>query len=561
MSICHFNQRKFVLAIRLDARTVRFSVLFSVPAAASTSLGISYTIRNTCGIGSKLTFTAFALFLTIYFLSFIFLEAFATKKKVRAASKERPKPKHLYVKILCLLIIAWLPYFLATFPGLYTYDAIPQTTRAICMGIIDSWHTLSHTYWLTGCMYIGKIFLNSYQLGLSLYTLSQYLLFAILLAFFNLKIYALSKANFTCLISTLFMAFFPVFPIMAVSSTKDTIFSASFAVFAISLLNFCKDGFKFNNKSDAIMLLISGVMLSNFRNNGYYALVLMVLIFILATIKKTFSRKLWIALIMVSTITSLIIPKVISQRSSGATEVLGLPMQQICCAATSNSSELSEDEINNLDRVIPGWRNYYPAISDAVKFSDGTQDAISSNLLEFLQIWIHYLRKYPLNYLDATIAMVNCWINPFAAIPTGEINHPYLEFDSYEIYNEKTLVRHWPDHDDFLGYNVELVIQVDRLSLLPQFTNIVRNFCYNPPWYSNKIFRVATSTGLLILIGYYCLIMSIYRRETSTAFFFVLVFLYLLTCLLGPVYLVRYALPFYILEPLFVYLAAASVKT
>lgn len=533
--------------------------IFAVPTAIATSLGLSYTLRKTCGIGSKLTTALFLLLLCAYAAAFILPVQVKSRWMVQtdAAGRGTTKIKHPFIKALVIFLIAWGPYYLASFPGLYVYDAIPQTTRAISMCIVDTWHPLIHTYWMSGCMMLGKALLNSYQIGFAIYTTTQYLLFATLLAYFAHKILDATESRVAYTLCTIFFALFPIFPIMAVSSTKDTIFSASFAVFSILAFSLSK---RENLKTfDKLMLFFSAFLLSCFRNNGYYALILAVVVILALKLAKQISWKKWVMLLCVCGFAAVLVPKVVSERSSNAAEVLGVPIQQVSRAAVQHESELSDIEVAELDRIIPAWRNYYPAISDPVKFTDGTSDAVSENLGAFINLWIKYLLKYPYEYIDATFGMVNCWVNPFASIATWDINHPYLEFDSYEIYDSNTLVRHWPTHDDFMSYDIASVIQVDRASLFPRFAEYMRTICYDPPWYIFYPLRVLTSTGLFAQIAFYAAVASLYKRVKTNTSVFVFTGSYYLTCLLGPAYLVRYALPFYLTTPLVLFLLIESV--
>lgn len=526
------------------------AAVFSIPTAIVTSLGTSYTFRGTCGTGSKLTAALFLILTCVYLALFILLMQIGQTKRAHSCTEGQTaqKPKRLFLRVYPLLLLAWLPYYLASFPGLYVYDAIPQTTRAISMGIVDTWHPLLHTYWMCGCMMLGKAIIGSYQAGFAVYTTTQYLLFAAFLSYFACKMFEASGSFLVYKLCSAFFSLFPLFPIMAVSSTKDTVFSASFAVFSLLLFTLAKK--RKLNAFDTGMVFLSAFLLSCFRNNGYYALILTVASILVLRLLKQVSWKRWIVLLFVCGIAAVLIPKAISQRSSNAAEVLGVPIQQVCRAATLHASELSKDETNELNRVIPAWRNYYPSISDTVKFSKGTGEAVSSNLGAFISLWFKYLTKYPEAYVDATFGMVNCWINPISSVATWDINHPYLEFDSYVIFDSSTLVRHWPTHDDFMSYDISNVIQIDRMSILPWFAKQMRKMCYNPFWYAIRPLRVLTSTGLLTQIAFYNIVASFYRKKKINAPVLVFDAAYFFTCLLGPVYLIRYALPFYVIAPL-----------
>ncbi len=527
-----------------------YASIFAIPTAIATSFGVSYTLRETSGIGSKLT-TALFLLATCICLTLFVLSLRPDPPLIKLNRREKSTPqeaKGAFQKIFIVLLLAWLPYYLASFPGLYVYDAIPQTMRAISLGIIDTWHPLLHTWWMSGCMMLGNALFGSYQIGFAAYTTTQYLLYAALLAFFAKKLPEASGLHSASKLCTIFFALFPVFPIMAVSSTKDTIFSASFALFAILAYSLSKN--QILKASDKSMLFLSAFLLSCFRNNGYYALLLTVAAILVLKMSRQIGWRKWILLICVCGVAAIAIPKAISERSSNASEVLGVPIQQVSRVASRHSSELTKSEIDELNRVIPAWSNYNPNISDSVKFINGTGETISKNLGAFLSLWLKYLARYPGEYIDAVFGMINPWINPFSSVPTLAIDHPYLEYDSYEIYDSTTLTRHWPTQDDFMPYDIANVIEIHRTSLFPWFAKYMRAICYNPPWYTYRPIGIITSVGLLIQIGFYAIVASGYKREKTNAITFIFMGGYFLTCLLGPAFLIRYALPFYVVAPL-----------
>lgn len=528
------------------------ALLFSIPAAAAFAFGVSYSLRETCAPTSKMTLALFFAGVLLFCMLFFCLQrrcdvTHAEAVDIRPLSCGKLTDRFYWNPFLfafIVLVLLWLPYYLASFPGLYVYDAIPQTTRALCLHQIDAWHPLIHTYWMSGLMTLGKAVFGSYEAGFALYTTSQYLLYAALTGLFVKKLHSFSGSKRISLLCLAVFALFPLFPIMAVSSTKDTMFSAIISLFVIELLMISTGK---ASRSDWALLLICGIMLSCFRNNGFYALAVVAVPLLVVSSKNR--KPVVLTMLAGSLLLAVILPKMISERVSSSTEALGVPIQQVSRAAMLHYSELSSDEVSSLESSLPGWRNYHPSIADSVKFSEGTSEALDNNKPAFLKLWLALMFRYPGDYLDATYGLINCWVNPCARFSSDGINHPYLEFDSYFVAEHGKMVRHWPSGEDYMSYDTDHVIEINRKSMLPAFEPLMRAMCYKPFWTSNIVLNAISSPAIPIIGIWLATTLSLARRQYSSLLPLVFMIAYLGTCLLGPVYLPRYALPFYQFAP------------
>lgn len=541
-----------------NRRKATYSLCFSLPPSMCISLGCSYYARGSCHPKSKFTICFFLLCL---FSLFTFFYLTMSRKPRRTSNYgishlkiRRRKYTHLNSHVNCgrvafyILLLAWFPYYLAVFPGLYVYDGITQTSWAIIQKYVSSWHPLIHTYWMSGLMLLGNKLFNSYTAGYALYTTTQYVIFAALLACFIERLHFAWQGTIRIAIVTAIFALFPIFPIMAVSSTKDTVFSASFALCAIEMFIIARGEC---SGKDYCFLALASLFVACFRNNGFYALVIALATFSLAyrkRIKKVVLPS--IIIVLLSFLFAIAIPKAVCTNNSNFTEMLGVPIQQICRAATIHYDELDTEEQRALNQYLPGWHNYLSGTTDPVKFTSGTSDAITGDINGFTRLWLKLLFSYPYDYLDAFFGLTNCWLCPFAEYKAEETTKPYLEFDSWQIENDGMMIRHWLTGDERLAYNTASVIVIPRHSLLPGFEKIIRKICYFPPWECNAILRTITSVAIPFHLLYYTICASAYRRNRAIALTCLFVFIYVLSCLAGPVYLVRYSLPIYAVAPL-----------
>lgn len=79
---------------------------------------------------------------------------------------------------LLLLCLAWLPIYLAYYPGICAYDAPVQTGQIVEHYYFDH-HPIVHTLLLQGMLWLGTQLFGSMNAGMALYTALQMLLLAV----------------------------------------------------------------------------------------------------------------------------------------------------------------------------------------------------------------------------------------------------------------------------------------------------------------------------------------------------------------------------------------------
>ena len=548
---CHLN--RFGTTV---LRSLVFGLLFAFPVSFSLAIGRSFSMTGSSEIASLSTWFRFAVICLIStsVASLSFLLISFIRQRTLCANSININSQSIVLKrwiliFAAILAVAWLPYYMACFPGLFVYDAFTQTHYAICLGEINSFHPLIHTYWLSGCILLGNVIFNSQTIGFALYTTSQYIIFAILLGYTIWRISRLSSHIWPLVLSLLFFALFPVFPIMAISATKDTLFSGFLAtLLAEAICLFRNPSVYFNSRSGVTILLGSMIFVALFRNNGIYIVFAAVLaaLICLSPARNRLVRVLCPCL-LIATLFSLIIPRIISTDGSTVNEMLGVPIQQIARTINLHGDSLSEDDVESIEYYLPNWTYYNESIVDPVKFYEGAEDIIPSNLADFLRLWFKLGLNYPETYFDAFVAMTYAYWYPFATYDSLNTTKPYLEFDAWELVSQELAYRDMgSDYEVFEIDNPSDWLFIKRHSLFPAFEPVVREICYRASWTNDAVCNALTSPGSFISFAYYIILASFYfcKRNQSIALLTILG-VYYLTCLLGPAFLVRYILPLY----------------
>ena len=170
-----------------------------------------------------------------------------------------------------LLLLCWLPVFLAFYPGAFVYDAADEYVQVAARSFTTH-HPLIHVLLLGGFVAGGNKFFGSFNLGIAAYTLFQMVILASVFSYTILWIKRRASSKWTEPVGLLFYGFFPVIPMYAVCSAKDGLFTAAFLVVVLQMLSFFEEPESFlAKKSNWIASILAAAMMMLLRNNGCYA--------------------------------------------------------------------------------------------------------------------------------------------------------------------------------------------------------------------------------------------------------------------------------------------------
>ena len=88
--------------------------------------------------------------------------------------------RHTLLFPFIIIMVCWIPVFLALYPGLFAYDVGGQIPQE--MGRYSTHHPLLHTFFLKAFYWLGKE-IGSYNTGMAISTFLQMALFALALAY------------------------------------------------------------------------------------------------------------------------------------------------------------------------------------------------------------------------------------------------------------------------------------------------------------------------------------------------------------------------------------------
>lgn len=478
--------------------------------------------------------SSIALGLLTYTL-IINIDYFLRKYKYKINGNNSINIKKIYFYNLLLILLCWLPILLAYYPGIFAYDASNQVMQVINHDYTTH-HPLVHTLLLGGFFSIGNA-IGDNNLGVLLYSFFQMFVIAAIMS--EAIVYMLKKGMSKTMygIVLLFYAFFPINSMMAISTTKDVLFSAFMLGLLITLWELFDDESLWKSKKVIFVgfVFLIGIML--LRNNAIYACVLScaIICILLKRNRKRFCLFIFSGLV-ISSLLNWGISSALDAQKGSMVEMLSVPLQQIARVGKYHEDELDSEIKKELYSFINKEvvQNYAPNISDGVKnFVD--EKSIKNDPMQFLRLYIKLAVRYPREYIDA-----------FASLTQG---FWYLEDTSNaNIYGSGMESR--------LGYmltnykNMPEGYEVKHKSYFPQLEYILEKL------FSDNKYLEIPLISVFFAPAFYCwllitfILIFLYRKKYDILVPGLILFCYLLTLLLGPTCIIRYVYPIVIAAPL-----------
>lgn len=338
-------------------------------------------------------------------------------------------PARCFLLSWLLLVLAWLPVWLAYYPGICSYDITIQAEQMLSHEYIEH-HPLAHTLLVEGFLQLGR-WLGDANTGMGLYTLLQLLALSAALAYGIALLYHMKVSCLWLTALQLLGMFFPFHGYLAVSATKDILFTAFWLVMLFTLLRIlyqARDRLKPDGWDLAYVL--SGGMMILFRNNGKFAFLVLLGCCLLTALFSRRNKRLYRRLLLTS-LCSMILGMALLTGLSKATgalqgdkrEMLSIPIQQLARTMLYHGGVgvLPEDDgtMEEQDRALiddfildRAYEDYRPEIADPVKSHTYTY-VFRYRTKEFLTTYLHLLAQYPGEYINAVLAVDAGYLYPY----------------------------------------------------------------------------------------------------------------------------------------------------
>lgn len=451
--------------------------------------------------------------------------------------------------VWAIIFLFWMPVFFALYPGAFVYDATEEYVEVISRQFTMH-HPLLHVLALGGIVHLFEYIGAGANLGIAVYVLLQMLVMSAALSFVvrSLQMWGVTKRY--AFITVLFFSIFPLFPLYAVCTAKDGLFTVFLLVSIVSMGNIIRstDAEKApastTSMSDMVIFLVSSTLMMMLRNNGLYAYAATALISAItliisrrqkpAAFSGTTARLLMLmALSIVLSLGGTRILKLATGATDGEhQEMLAVPIQQLARTYTYSPEAFTPDEEALLKAFIPEdyLTTYSPRISDVLKSGFDNQYYESHRAL-FYKLWLIIGARHPLTYLNAHLGTAYGYIYPDA------LNN---------VYKGNTMYTFTYTDSSYFGFETEP--PGIRDSMLPALELLIEKFSLTLFQQKCPVLSMLFAPGFVFWVFLFVLVGYVDRKNLPMMLLVLMIFA---TVLFGPTTLVRYVLILWYITPLY----------
>lgn len=457
-----------------------------------------------------------------------------------ASPRKRPflsdRPARCFLFSLGLILLCWLPVWLAYFPGLWNYD--PWQVDQVLSGVYSKHHPLLHTLLLGGC-YRFALAKGNPSLAPLIYSAVQGGICASVFALAAVFIRQRTNSTLFFVLSLLFFALFPVHPILGISTTKDTLFSALILLAGLIFL-LAEESAPGRRKLFAAAEIPVLALVILFRNNARYCFFLLILVCLVRV-----KRKQWRGILAVLTAGTLLglsadraLGSYLNATPAFAAEMFSVPSQMAARV---------QEEADGLDPQTDEFLKTYYSLGDfeySPSLADGTKKCLRlenrADLIGYLRGSLRLFLRYPAICMDAFLYTTEGLWNPL------DVSHTRI----YGIENQQ----------GYLPTDIKSGYRIEADSLLPSLRALLEKLFTENAFLDipviHFLFAPAFHVGLLMLAICVMLRGKGRKRLPIPLFLFFLV----MTIALGPGVLPRYIYPLMVCSPLLTWMCMKSVR-
>ncbi len=443
--------------------------------------------------------------------------------------------RKFYWFCFALLFLSWIPVLLASWPGIFSYDCGWQLA-AVADHAWTAHHPILHTAMLWLTRELGRALTGSNQTGALLYSLLQMVLMSALYAEVCLYLRQKKAPKWLWIGSLLFFGFHPVNSLMALCATKDSLFTAVFAVLVVQLLRMAEyPEVFFASRRRQLLFCVNVFFLFAFRNNGFHTF-LFCIPFLLWAYRRYWKKMLLLCVICLGLYGIYTGPvySALGIEPGDPREMCSVLMQSAARVYSLDNSGLTEEQREGILSMIDeeGLNSYMSRFADPVKaYFHGKEFA--ENPLPFLKTWVSVGRSHKKMYVDSFLAGTFGYWYPGNSIEDTGSGRDYFEYYCKEFRED---------------------VDVTMESRIPALSEFYRKIGNEASFQKVPIVAATFNLGAYTWLWLFTMLLLLYSRQWRRLIVMAPFTGYFLTNLLGPVVKMRYHYPFIACAPLLLYL-------
>lgn len=456
-----------------------------------------------------------------------------------------------FLAYFCIIFICWLPWLLTNFPGTMRDDSVRQMFQVYGVEPYSGGNPLFDT-WVFGLFWQLGDLLGQRSWGLYLYGAFQALCTAASFSLMACYLHRLNAPRPVVYLAVAAMSLVIIFPLAAISMSKDSLNGWIYVVFLILCTELCLTrGRAFDSRWFIIAFIATSIVLiASKRTMLYVALIAFIALVVFSRACRKRCALVFLAAIIGSYgLTDVFLPSVMKNDAppapstpSAGSPFLFLPLQQVARLLASGQP-IDDESYAQLSRLIDCERAaelYNPRRGDDAGFSikDYT-DADDRNA--FLAAWAKLGAQHPGIYAEALANQTFGWVSPFWKIAFGY----NLDLDVFDEGHRYIWGKYFPggaeDAERFLS-----PLKAEKPAVLE-----------SARYYVERWAALQYEAPLMIGFGPWCtwlplvgLAYALRRRNWNAVVAFVVPAGVLLSVLIGPMVLYWYAIPLYYGAPL-----------
>lgn len=438
-----------------------------------------------------------------------------------------------------IIFLCWLPVFLAYYPSVFAYDAEGQLYQVIAHDY-STHHPLLHTLFLGAFFKLGGLLPGSYSAGMAVHSIVQMLLMATVFGYTIAYLYRQGVPAFLRNIMLLFYALFPTNSILALSTTKDVLFSAFVLLYTLSLHKLVTKP-EHAATGNWLLYMLWSVLLLLFRNNAAYAFILTIPCLTFGLYRMRGARPgVWkrylvgtFAVLVLLGVGNVSLKAVTGARNGSPREILSIPLQQMARTRVEAEETLPAAMRQELEKYLPSewvFAAYHPYLADPVK----NRAVIHDDPAGLIKTWIKLGMSHPQIYIDAFLH--------------NSIGYWFMEDRTHaQIYGIGT--------ESGFGYlstdnrTMPAGCEIIEHSYLPGLRGLMERIV------SDNVYQNVPLVRIIFAPAFYwwmlCMYMAvvIYRRKYKMLIPVMFLAAYYMTLLFSPTVLIRYMYPYVVTIP------------
>ncbi|MDE7246730.1 MAG: hypothetical protein K2N43_02455 [Lachnospiraceae bacterium] len=527
-----------------NRRLLLYAFLWGVPVAVSFVLGWRLKLKGTVFAGGFLPFLLETVCLSMPAAVLAALILHGGKRYGKNSESDMQKEmektenqhpaRRVWLFYVAVIFLCWLPVFLAYYPSVFAYDAEGQLYQVIAHDY-STHHPLLHTLFLGTFFRMGGT-LGSYSAGMAVHSVVQMLLMAAAFGWALCYLYQRQIPGWIRILLLLFYGLFPANSVLALSTTKDVLFSALVMLCTVCLYRMVCDRGMYVKKKERAVYVVLMVLMLLFRNNAVYAFVVSAPVLWIGMGRiKARKAYLWMAIMILFLFAagSVSLKAVTSAHSGSPREMLSVPLQQMARTRVEAEEELTPSMRQELEKYIPSewaFAAYNPHLADPVK----NRAVIHDNPKGLMETWIKLGMQHPAIYMDAFLDnSLGLWFlqDTSHAQVYGigtESGFGYLSTDNRTMPAGCEIVEH---------------------SFLPGLRVFMEKIVSDNEYSKIPVVRLLFAPALYWWLLYLCILTALYRKKYREILPMVFLVAYYLTLLLSPTVLVRYMYPLMVTIP------------